>query len=187
MSKGISDNQIVADGDNQIVADGTFQKKPSETDRLIDIDHPPMRYDQPYTDQIESQLKEWQSEALELSHKHNLKGYSHKRNYIGLSIPTLLTSVVMSGLSGSIDQIPGGQWVSMAGFIIIGTLSGVNTFYNFAAKAEKNFQHENLFGALASDIDEELTKSRQFRSPADVVLARTKMKRDNLIRTAPLL
>jgi len=116
-----------------------------------------------------------------------VKGYLNKGYYKLWALPNVVLTVVMSGLSGALGDETYMKYVAMSGFVVCGIITGVSSLYNFGKLTQQHFDFSTRYSELALGIDSEMVKGRLFRSPADVFLLQTRMKFEQLNRTAPVL
>jgi hypothetical protein len=154
-----------------------------ETHSLVDIP----RLEEPWNDEAEKLLQTWVEDCGQASTLHDQAGKRHKCLFTAWSIPGMLLSVVMGGLSGTFADDPQIKYANMVGFIGIGVVQGVTGFFNFGKKSQRHFDYSSRYMTIATDIQTILVKRRSFRIPSDVCLSEIRMRLAQLHQTAPVL
>lgn len=140
-----------------------------------------------WTDDNEKLLRQWMAESQKLSRRHSEKAINNQRLYNLWGLPSIFIPLVMSGLTGMYSPCEN-EWVtvvSMVGFVLSGTISGVLNFFKYGHKTELHFASSIKFAELATDIETELARSIPHREDIKVFTVQTKMKRSQLIEGAP--
>jgi hypothetical protein len=148
---------------------------------------PPNRLEEPWGTSAEEMLALWSSDCQAASETHAACGKHFKRLFTYWSIPGLLLSVVMGGVTGVLADDPNIQYVNMVGFITLGAIQGVNSFFNFGKKEQRHFEYATRYLEISTNIQAELVKNRAFRIPADVFLTEMRMCKQQLDRNAPVI
>ena len=142
-----------------------------------------IRYELPWEDREEIQIKEWQEEALDRKENHALKSSHFKKLHyafgmaaIGLPFAGTLATMILENYSKKVSSI----------ILAATTLcSGINTFFNFSRKCERHSDYENRYAEFSNTIDKELAKPKKFRMPCDVFLEYTSNTLARLTAAAP--
>lgn len=71
--------------------------------------------------------------------------------------------------------------------MVIGILSGINTFFNYGKKENLHNQYQGLYDELACFIQHELVKPKKYRIACDVFLEKINNKMSNLNNHAPII
>ena len=128
----------------------------------------------------------WSAECQTASDTHMARGQHYKRLFSYWSLPGLLLSVVMGGVTGVLAEDPHIQYVNMTGFIALGAIQGVNSFYNFGKKEQRHFEYATRYGEISTNIQAQLVRHRSFRTAADVFTTEIRMAKQHLDRNAPV-
>lgn len=147
-----------------------------------------VREEEGWDDRIEKYINGICQSAEDNAKKHEEAGYYFKNRKSWFGLPTTIVPLIMSPVAlvlgtGSLYAVP----VSAVALLISGLSSGIYDFYNLGEQTQNNFNHSYNFTSLAFDIRSEMIKTRQFRQAADVFIARTQMRYDNLVKAAPVL
>ena len=156
-----------------------------DTSTTLLVDTP--RLEEPWSTETENMLSSWSSECLSVSSRHARQGKRCKQLFAYCSVPGLLLSVVMGGVTGVFADDPYIQYVNMIGFISLGIFQGVNSFFNFGKKEQCHFEYATRYSEIATNVHAELVKSRAFRVPADVFMTQIRMCKQQLDRNAPVI
>ncbi|MCP4483705.1 MAG: hypothetical protein GY823_03960 [Flavobacteriaceae bacterium] len=138
-----------------------------------------------WSEETEKLAYEWAKNAKEASNAHNSAGKSHKSKHVGIGLPAVLVPIFMAPISATLAGFEGIQYANMAGFLVSGTLSAVNSFFGFDKKYQKHMDFSARYADVYSDVKYELAKARKFRIAPDRFLMRIQMKLDSLGASAP--
>ena len=75
--------------------------------------------------------------------------------------------------------------VTSVGFLVTGSLTGINTFLNFASQYEQHYQADARYLELYTEIQTILTKPKRDRIQADVCMEQIKNKYEHLNKSSP--
>jgi hypothetical protein len=161
-----------------------------DTDQLLSDS---LKLEGPWTEEIENLIKQWKTSCLVKSKQHEKAGYIFKKKSVQWGLPPVLIPIIMSPVSAMIGYDNCGetaQWkniVTSSAFLISGLFAGVSSFFRYSEKTEKFFNYATRYADIATEIDSELIKSKEYRVPADVFLTRVKMLIDNVSKSEPTL
>ena len=127
-------------------------------------------------------LVTWSDEMEIKAKKHDANFTKYKARYNALSIPTILLPLLCSPLTSYIEKYP---MITSLTLICTGMLSGINSFFNYSKKAQKNDQYSNLYSQLSREIKTELRHPSRFRMPVDKFSERVYQKYSSLDSSAP--
>jgi hypothetical protein len=85
------------------------------------------------------------------------------------------------------SSVPAAKYVNAGAFLVTGLIGGVYSFFKFGEKMTNHFNFSARYSDVASDVELELVKGREFRTQLDVFAARIHMIVDNLSNTEPVL
>ena len=88
-------------------------------------------------------------------------------------------------LSLRISQVDMLSYTPTIGFVIIGTISAVCTFFDFAGLREKHAESASRYDEIAIDAETEMCKPRANRIACDLFLSRMELRMTNLERYRP--
>jgi hypothetical protein len=132
----------------------------------------------------EELLKQWCDDCKIKSVRHDIHGKRNKIKFIVFAIPSILTPIVLGGVS---SFVPGNSLIYSVGMLVSGIFNGIGIFFNFGKKTQLHFEYSNKFSELATDIETELCKPKTHRLACDVYLERTKLQINVLCGQAPNL
>ncbi len=113
---------------------------------------------------------------------HEKAGYSKKRLYVLFGIPTTIIPLV----TASLTQMKGvDPLVITCLMLVVGILTGVNTFFNFGKQRQSHFEFAGKYQELSLEIGVELCKPKKNRIACDVFLERMSSKFNQLNNNAP--
>ena len=122
------------------------------------------------------------------SSQHEQAGYSFKQKNTIWGLPIVLVPVIMSPVSLLLESsVPTAKYVNAGAFLVTGLISGVYSFFKFGEKMTNHFNFSARYTDVASDVELELVKGREFRTQLDVFATRIHMIVDNLSNTEPVL
>lgn len=147
----------------------------------------PLRFEEPWSNEIEELLARWKIQVEKLSFLHDESGYLIKARYYRLVIPATLIPFVMTFLSQILpnDEITTATIGVM--FMITSIMTGLQTLFSYGQLYEKHFQYSSRYSDIVNRIDTELSRQRKYRVPSDVFVMEVKCKIDNLNDTSPEL
>ena len=103
-------------------------------------------------------------------------------------MPLVLVPVIMSPVYLLLESsVPTAKYVNASAFLVTGLIGGVYSFFKFGEKMTNHFNFSARYSDVASDVELELVKCREFRTQLDVFATRIHMIVDNLSNTEPVL
>ena len=133
----------------------------------------------------EQLVTRWANDCKDRADVHEKQKARQKFLHACFGLPSILLPVVMAAITPVIDETPEGMYIQVAGFVTIGVFSTVNAFFNFDKKSARHGEFAARFSELATDVQFQLFKSREFRTSADEFVARLQTKYTNLVERAP--
>ena len=145
-----------------------------------------IRGEMEWNSKIESLFRHWATLSKENAKKHNIAAKRKKILYRVFGIPSVIIPLIM----GSINQIYEEHTdiaiiVNSLGYLISGTLSGINAFMNFSGQYEQHYNAEIRYNEIYTDIQSILIKPQNDRIQADVSIERYKLKIEHINENAP--
>jgi len=122
------------------------------------------------------------------SAQHESAGYAFKKKNTYWGLPLVLLPVIMSPVSILIDgNEEASKYVNALAFLATGVIGGTYSFFKFGEKMADHFNFSARYADVATDIELELIKGREFRVQLDVFSTRIHMLTDNLANTEPVI
>lgn len=122
------------------------------------------------------------------SSQHEQTGYSFKQKNTIWGLSLVLVPVIMSPVSLLLESsVPAAKYVNAGAFLVTGLIGGVYSFFKFDEKMTNHFNFSARYSDVASDVELELIKGREFRTQLDVFATRIHMIVNNLSNTEPVL
>lgn len=154
----------------------------------LSVDSVNVRIDENWTNQLEHLLEKWRNQALANSDAHAKAAAINKKKHVLFGLPAVLITGVMAPVSAINQNLDGNlKYLETMMFAVSAALTGFTSFFKFSMKQAKHEDFSAQYAALVSDIDFELSRQQQFRSPADVTMTRYNMRKDSIDRAAPSL
>lgn len=141
-----------------------------------------------WTNQLEDLVTKWRSQVEKLSHIHQESGYILKTRFYRLSIPSIVIPFIMvliSQLTPTCNQYEPTVIANGFMFMITSGLSAMTMFFNYGFLYEQHFQYSARYNDIATVIDSELAKHRNFRTSSDVFITEVKCRIEALNDSAP--
>jgi hypothetical protein len=132
----------------------------------------------------EELLKQWVNSCKIKSVQHDIHGKKNKIKFAIFAVPSILTPIILGGVSSVLPSNSLGYSLGMMGS---GIFSGIGLFFNYGKRAQLHFEYSNKFSDLATDIEVELCKPKRHRIACDVYLERTRLCFSALCGQAPNL
>jgi len=145
------------------------------------------RLEEPWTHKGEELILAWSKQIKYSQMLHDKSGYYYKNMRKWWGLPAIIIPAVMAPISSVFSHTTWIKYVNMGAFVIVAILGGVDSFFNFATKKERHFNHSARYGELQTSIESELFKNKRFRIQADVFCTQTRMRFDMLNTTAPVI
>lgn len=133
----------------------------------------------------EELVSDWAEQCMDRSKKHAAQESRAKVFHSIFGLPSILLPVVLAAMTPIIDQMEDAAYVQVSGLVVIGIVSSINTFYNFDKKAARHGEYSARYNELATDVQYQLFKGREFRVSSDEFIARVQTKFNNLNEKAP--
>ena len=125
--------------------------------------------------------EECENKAFEL----DKASHTSKKKYNCVSIPSIILPIVFSVVNPYIPEEH--NYVNSILLASVSVLNTVNSFYNYGKKCESYSEYSNKYAEVASMIDLELIKGKEFRTSLDVFMERIRTKINNLNTNCPYL
>lgn len=130
-----------------------------------------------WTDDIEDKLEEWSKHCHNTSKLHTKASKIKKSIFYVLSIPAILVPLIMSFTNQFYgDDHVYSKYINSFGYLIVGTLTGVNTFLNYGGKYIEHEVACNRYNEITLEIESILIKKKKYRIEADVTIEHIKSK-----------
>jgi hypothetical protein len=139
-----------------------------------------------WNDKIEYLFRHWAMQCKELAQQHNRQAKYKRCMYRVFGIPSVIIPLCMATISQLYDEGHDVEkLVNSLGYLMTGTLTGINTFLNFAGQYEKHYNAEIRYNELYTDIQSILIKPKRDRIQADVCIERYKLKLEHANEVSP--
>lgn len=139
-----------------------------------------------WTNRIEYLFEDWAAQSKEFAKQHNILAKHKKCLYRSFGIPAMIIPLAMASLNQIYeDNTEISIITNSICYLLTGTLSGVNTFFNFASQYEQHYYSEIRYKELYIDIQGLLIKPKKDRPPADVSIERYKLKFEHINENSP--
>tara|TARA_B100000073_G_C23740895_1_gene573652 strand:- start:2205 stop:2756 length:552 start_codon:yes stop_codon:yes gene_type:complete len=145
------------------------------------------RIEEPWTRKGEELILEWCKDIEIQKELHDEAGYYYKRMRKRWGLPAIILPAIMAPISAVFSDTNWIKYVNMGAFIIVAIFGGIDSFFSFATRKERHFNHAARYGELQTAIEAELFKNKRFRIQTDVFCTQTRMTYDMLNTTAPCL
>jgi hypothetical protein len=119
--------------------------------------------------------------------KHERAGYVFKAKNTTWGLPMVLIPIIMSPISLMINNEKASMYINAIAFLATGVVTGVYSFFKFGEKMSNHFNFSGKYEDVVSDIELEMSRGREFRTPLDVFFTKIHMRTDNLAGSAPIL
>lgn len=143
------------------------------------------RDEEPWGVPQEELIVSWRASCESLAKSHETSARACKRKNICFALPAMMIPMMMTPLSAAFKESEWVTYVEMSGFMLTAIASATVQFFSFAAKSERHYAYANRYADLVTDIDQELSKPRQYRQQVDTFSLKVKMTYDSLNRNAP--
>jgi hypothetical protein len=145
------------------------------------------RLEEPWTHKGEELIHMWAKEIKKSKDMHDQSGYYYKTMRKNWGLPAIILPACMAPVSSVFADTTWIKYLNMASFIVVAIMGGIDSFFSFATRKERHFNHASRYGELLTAIEGELFKSKKFRIQSDVFCSETRMKYDTLNTTAPII
>jgi hypothetical protein len=165
----------------------TTETKTQDTDIIFMDDESldGLRCEEPWSEKNESLLMQWKTEILVSKGLHEKAGYFCKRMRKYWAIPSIILPATMAPLSSVFADTDWIKYLNMVSFIGVAIIGGLDSFFKYATRKEKHFNHAARYGELMTSIQTELFKKKKFRTQCDVYMMQISMSYNLLNSTAP--
>lgn len=135
---------------------------------------------------LETLMKGWGDECKEKSEAHNKAAKKKKCLHRSLAIPSIVLPLFMAAINQVYSEdVELSVWINSIGYFLSGSLTGINTFINYASQYEQHYIADARYYELFTEIESILVKKKKNRVQADVVLEQIKHKYENLNKNSP--
>lgn len=141
------------------------------------------RVEMVWTTKIESLFEAWQDDCRSKAVTHNQRAKTKKAYHYLLSLPTIVLPLTMSTINQFFTEAQS-EVINSVGYLITGSLSGINTFLNLPSQYQQHYDCEARYDELAVEIESILIKPKKDRVQADVQLESVKNRYEYLNKTA---
>lgn len=129
-----------------------------------------------WSNKIEYLFEDWAFQSKELSIKHNKAAKHKKCLHRSFGIPAVVIPIVMASINQLYEKDEYIATITNSiGYLLVGTLTGINTFINYASQYQRHYHSEIRYKELYIDIRSLLIKPRKDRPPADVSITKYKL------------
>lgn len=145
------------------------------------------RYEEPWTNKGENLIREWNEKIKDSKKLHDAAGYYYKKQRKQWGLPAIVLPAVMAPFTGVFAEYNWIKYVNVMSFMLVAFFSGIDSFYNFATRKERHFNHSARYAELSTAIESELLKNKRFRVQSDVFTTQVRMRFDMLNTIAPII
>jgi len=156
------------------------------TGSIVSTDTDMSRSEEKYNVKNEKIFFVWKKEAEQRDTLHEKAAKKFRRMHLIITIPSIILAAVMSTLTSNSSWSQSELTVSLV-FLSLAILESVSALLDFSSKRQKHLDYSARFKELATDIDAELTRGRQYRRAYDVFQTEIKNKYQRLIESEPVL
>jgi len=133
------------------------------------------RVEMKWTDDIEIKITEWSEKCEKIAILHEDASKRKKRLHYGLSFPMIIVPLIMSFSNQFFgDEHIYSNYINSFGYLMVGTLTGLSTFLNYAGKYIQHEVASNRYREVILEIEAILIKKKKYRIPADVSIEHIK-------------
>jgi len=111
------------------------------------------RLEEPWTHKGEELILAWSKQIKYSQILHDKSGYYYKNMRKRWGLPAIIIPAVMAPISSVFSHTTWIKYVNMGAFVIVAILGGVDSFFSFAAKKERHFNHSARYGELQTSIE----------------------------------
>ena len=145
------------------------------------------KQEEEWSDENEKYLTSILESCKDMAGKHESAGYAFKAKNTMWGLPMVLIPIIMSPISVMINDERVAVYVNAVAFLATGVVTGVYSFFKFGEKMANHFNFSGKYSDAASDIELEMARGREFRTPLDVFFTKIHMRTDNIAGSAPVL
>ncbi len=155
---------------------------------------PPPPLADPWSTKIQTYVENIKSDCLLKSEQHSEAGHHFRKLDIRWGLPSILIPATFAPLSvyanfwdTEENSVKPGDYIGTLGLFLTSIFTGVSGFFQYGQRSGKHYLYSAKYTDIATDIDAELIKKKEFRISADVFVQTIKMKYDNLIFGEPVV
>lgn len=145
------------------------------------------RDEEPWTLKGETLILKWNNDIKISKKMHEESGYYYKNMRKRWGLPAIVLPAVMAPFSAVFSDSFWIKYVNASSFMIVAFMSGIDSFFSFATRKERHFNHSARYAELATSIESELLKNKRFRIQSDVFTTQIRMRYDMLNTIAPII
>ena len=145
------------------------------------------RIEEPWTHKGENLILEWNTDIKKSKQMHDDSGYYYKRMRKNWGLPAIILPAAMAPVSSVFSDKYWIKYLNMVAFVTVAIMGGIDSFFSFATRKERHFNHAARYGELSTAIEAELFKKKKFRIQSDVFCTEMRMRYDMLNTTAPVI
>ena len=146
-----------------------------------------VRVEEPWTHKGENLILEWNKDIKKSKELHDeSEDIIIKRMRKKWGLPAILPAA-MAPVSSVFSDTHWIKYLNMAAFVTVAIMGGIDSFFSFATRKERHFNHAARYGELSTTIEAELFKKKRFRIQSDVFCTEMRMRYDMLNTTAPVI
>ena len=139
-----------------------------------------------WSNKIEYLFEDWATQSKEFASLHNKAAKHKKCLYRSFGIPAVVIPILMASINQVYEKHTDIAILTNSfGYLLVGTLSGINTFINYASQYQKHYYSEIRYKELYIDIRSLLIKPKKDRPPADVSIVKYKLKFEHINEFSP--
>lgn len=146
-----------------------------------------IRDEEPWTSRGECLIFKWNKDINMSKKMHEESGYYYKKMRKRWGLPAIVLPAVMAPFSAVFADSVWIKYVNVTSFMIVAFMSGIDSFFSFATRKERHFNHASRYAELATTIESELLKKKRFRIQSDVFTTQIRMRYDMLNTIAPII
>lgn len=138
---------------------------------------------QPWTEELESYIRDILEKSKEASDWHKAKGIKCKTLRHIWGLPSVVIPIIVTAIENSDYK----NKILISSSLAIATISAaIDHLFNFGKRSETHFQAMSKFDNLITDCEEVLSMQREFRRTPNTVITQIKMMYDNINEHAPV-
>ena len=146
----------------------------------------PNRIELLWSNKIEYLFEDWATQSKEFADLHNKAAKRKKCLYRSFGIPAVVIPILMASINQVYEKHTDIAIITNSmGYLLVGTLTGINTFINYASQYQKHYYSEIRYKELYIDIRSLLIKPKKDRPPADVSIVKYKLKFEHINEFSP--
>jgi hypothetical protein len=182
---GTSGSNSAASGDDSEVSDARIVIREGVVINRERYEETRSTGEEAWTAEAEELALSWNNFCLVKADAQKKLAKKNRTLHVVLGLPAVLIPISLASLSPMIEQQPESSNIFVLGYMVLALLNGINVFFNFEKRKEKNEQYRARFLELSSEVKYQLFKSRRFRVPSDEFLARLQNKMNALNEHKP--